>query len=102
MDLYKNIYQYTKSFPKGDRYNIGSELKQLNILIIELFIEAESTKKDWKLPILEKASIKLSLLKLLVRVAYEIKIIDPKKHLLLQDQLQEIGRMLGGWIKTVK
>lgn len=100
--MYKNIYQYTKSFPKVDRHNLGSELKQLNILIIELLIEAESAKKDWKLPLLEKVSIKITLLKLLIRVAYEIKILDPKKHLLLQEQLQEIGRMLGGWIKTVK
>jgi len=102
MDLYKNIYQYTKSFPKVDRYNLGNELKQSSIKIIELFIEAESTKKEWKLPLLEKASIKIGLLKILIRLAYEVKIIDSKKHLRLQEQLQEMGRMLGGWIKIVK
>jgi len=51
---------------------------------------------------LENADTKLSLLKLLFRLAYDLKIIDQRKSINLQEQLQEIGRMLGGWIKSVK
>jgi len=100
-DLYKNIYQLIKTFPKGDKYNLGQEIKCLNLQIIELLIEAEIAKKDWKAPLIEKASLKLSLLKILTRLASDIKIIDQKKYLGLQEQMQEIGRMLGGWLKAV-
>ena len=70
--------------------------------MIELFFEAESTHKDWKQPILQKANIKLSILKILIRLANDIGIINPKKTIQLQEQLQEIGRMIGGWIKYIR
>jgi len=101
-DLYKSIYQIVKTFPKGDKYNLGNELKNLNLQIIELLIEAESAKKDWKVPLVEKTSAKLGLLKIFIRLASDLKIIDQKKYLNIQEQLQEIGRMLGGWLKSLK
>ena len=101
-DLYKTIYQLIKTFPKSDKYNLGHELKILNLQLIELLIEAESAKKDWKAPLVEKASAKLGLLKIFIRLAFDLKIIDQSKYIKLQEQLQEIGRMLGGWIKSLK
>ncbi len=67
---------------------------------MELLIDAETAKRDWKSPLLQKASRKTDLLKLLLRLANEIKILDDKKYLSLTEKLQEIGRMLGGWLKT--
>lgn len=101
-DLYKIIHQNTKNFPKSDKYCLGEKIKNINLEILELLIEAEVAKRDWKTPILEKTSHKVKLLEILIRLAYEIRILDDKKYLDLQDKLQEIGRMIGGWIKTVK
>ncbi|MBI5221882.1 MAG: four helix bundle protein [Candidatus Magasanikbacteria bacterium] len=42
------------------------------------------------------------MLKIFIRLALEVKIIDDKKYLPLQERLAEIGRMLGGWMKTVR
>jgi len=41
-------------------------------------------------------------LKILFRLCYELKIINQKKYLLMEEKSQEIGRMLGGWIKSLK
>ena len=101
-DLYKLTYEYTKKFPKSDKYSLGEKIKNLLLEILELLIEAETAKHDWKQPILEKTSRKLDLLKILLRLANDIKIMDDKKYLTAQDQVQEIGRMLGGWIKAVR
>ncbi|NQT50231.1 diversity-generating retroelement protein Avd [Candidatus Kuenenbacteria bacterium] len=101
-DLYKDVYQAVKLFPKGDKHNLGNEIKNYSLQLLELLFKAERAKKDWKLPHLENADTKLSLLKLLFRLAYDLKIIDQRKSINLQEQLQEIGRMLGGWIKSVK
>ena len=101
-DLYKSVYQLVKNFPKGDKYNLGNDLKSLNLLIIELLIEAESAKKDWKAPLVAKASLKLSLLKIFIRLASDLKIIEQAKYIKLQEQSQEIGRMLGGWLKSLR
>lgn len=54
-----------------------------------------------KSDLLFQASSKLELLKLLVRLCFEIKAISNKQYLALESSLQEIGKMLGGWIKSV-
>jgi len=71
-----------------------------NILeVLELFLLAQTKEKSSKSLILNKADLKIKTVKLFVRMAYEIKAIDQKKYLLLEERLLEIGKMLGGWIK---
>ena len=77
-------------------------MKNLVLEILELLIEAETAKRDWKAPILEIASCKLGLLKILLRLGNDIKILEDKKYLTAQEQILEIGRQLGGWIKAVR
>ncbi len=99
-EAYRDLHQYVKAFPKSDKYCLGEKIKNINLEIMELLIDAETAKRDWKSPLLQKASRKTDLLKLLLRLANEIKILDDKKYLSLTEKLQEIGRMLGGWLKT--
>ena len=101
-DLYKLFNQYLTSFPKGKRYTIGQKIDQTILEMIELVIMAGYLPREQKLPSLQKLSIKLDLLKILLRLANETKCIDSNKHQQILLQCLEIGRMLGGWIKTVK
>jgi hypothetical protein len=101
-DLYKTNYEYTKAFPKSDKYALGEKTKLLILDMLELLIEAEAAKREWKEPVLEKVSNKLGVLKMIFRLAHEIKILDGKKYLQVTEQSLEIGRMLGGWLKSVK
>ena len=39
---------------------------------------------------------------MLIRLSNEIRVLDNKKYLILQEKLQEIGRMIGGWMKSIK
>jgi len=100
-DLYKLAHQYSKAFPKSDKYCLGGKIKSIILEVIEQLIEAETAKRDWKLAPLSKAGYKINLLKLLIRLCHEIKILDNRKYLALQEMLQEIGRMIGGWVKSV-
>jgi len=52
--------------------------------------------------VLEQTSLKLNLLRVFLRLCKEVKAIDNKKYVLLQEKIDEIGRMLGGWIKSTK
>lgn len=101
-DFYKLVYEYTKKFPKSDKYSLGEKIKNLILEVLELLIEAETAKRDWKGPVLEKASRKLGLLKILLRLANDVKVLDDKKYLTAQEQIQEIGRQVGGWTKAVR
>lgn len=69
--------------------------------LLELIIRAGDLPKREKLPLLKQASLKVDVLKILFRLLRDLKIIDNKKYLMLEEFLQEIGKMLGGWIKSV-
>ena len=84
------------------RYSLGLKLDATALEIFELLLIAGNTTSIQKIVALEKASSKLDLLKLLLRLAKDTQSLDNKKYLHLQSFLQEIGRMLGGWIKATK
>jgi len=51
---------------------------------------------------LQRISIKLDLLKVLLRLSKDSQAINNKRYLELELILQEIGKMLGGWIRSSK
>ncbi len=99
-EFYKLLYQYLKLFPKKDRYTLGQKIDLTTLEIMELIIAAGYLPREQKLPILQKASIKLELLKVLVRLSHDLKCMDNNKYQQASLQIIEIGKMLGGWIKT--
>lgn len=99
-ELYKIFYDYLPTFPKKDRYTLGQKCESILLDLIEAIICASSLPRQEKPPILKNASLKLDVLKVLFRLGKDLKVIDSKKYLVLEGYLQEIGRMLGGWIKT--
>lgn len=96
------MYQSLKLFPKKDRYSLGQRLDSLTLTIFESVIDASIQEKEKKLPSIEKSIISLDLLKVLIRLSKDIQALDNKKYLQLEQALQEIGRMLGGWRKSLK
>lgn len=71
--------------------------------LLEISLSAGNNKGvETKRQVLSEASAKLDLLKLLIRLAYEIRAIDQKAYLQLQGYLQEIGRMIGGWLRSLR
>ena len=92
--------------------NIGKSCRSLTALpstresegiiidIVESFLEAGYGQKGSKIAVLEKASVKLNTLRFFIRLMKDSKIIDSKKYILLQEMIDEIGRMLGGWIES--
>ena len=46
-------------------------------------------------------SADLDMLRVFLRLAFDVKILD-QKYVAIQQALDEIGRMLGGWLKSVR
>ena len=46
-------------------------------------------------------SMNVDLLKIILRLGFDLRILDQKKCISRQGELQEIGKMLGGWMKKV-
>lgn len=101
VDLYKEFYGYLKLFPKKDQYLLGKRCEDAILEFMQLILLAVSLPKEEKRQTLVTANGKFDQLKVLLRVARELKMIDTKKYLSLQEKIQEIGRMLGGWLRSL-
>ena len=101
-DLYKKFYTLRLSVSKQDRYTLWQKCETILIDILEGILFASQQSKIEKLPTLEKTSVKLNFLKVCIRLMKDVKAIDTKRYLTIEANLDEIGRMLGGWIKSTK
>lgn len=101
-DLYKEIYSLRNTLPKSDRHSIWQKVENASLEILEGILVAIGLPKDEKADILEGASKKLNILRVFIRLSKDVKAIDNKKYITLQEKLDEIGRMLGGWLKSLK
>lgn len=79
---------------------MGQRCEFVLLDLLEAIIMASNLSKTEKLPILRKASTKIDLLRVFFKLGKDLKIIENKKYVELEVDVSEIGKMLGGWIKT--
>ena len=100
-DFCKELYLILPNFPKRQRYTLGHQLDNLTLEFLELLLEANREQSE-KLALLARADSRLETLKIFLRLAKDSQSLDTKKYIHLESYLQEIGKMLGGWIKHAK
>ena len=100
--LYQECYRLGNKIPKRDKFGLWAKVETTNVEILTLTIKSALQSKNEKLETLETARLQIEVLKQLIRLASEIKIITDKIYLDLQNQLQEISRMINGWLKHTK
>ena len=101
-DLYKLLHEYRKLIPKHDRFTIFERCETVALNIIQGILRASGLRGRDKTPTLEEVSLNLNLLRVFIRLLKDVKAIDSKKYITLESAVDEIGRMLGGWIKSTK
>lgn len=81
---------------------MGQKCDECYLEIIEATILASQTRKPEKLEYLKKASAKFNLLKILIFLLKDFKILTNKDYQFFEQNFIEIGKMFGGWIKNTK
>lgn len=97
--VYKVWDELRNNFPKKSRYTLGTKIDDLLLGTIELLFIAGTLARTQKLPVLQRASGKLDLLKFFLQLSWELKVLDNKKYAALSGPLNDIGKMLGGWMR---
>lgn len=96
---YKLWHDFVPHIPKTARYTLGSKIDMCFIDVIELLFSASYATRENKPPYLQKAIAHLDLVKFFLQICWEIKSLDNKKYIVLSERLDEIGKMLGGWLR---
>jgi four helix bundle protein len=97
-DFADYAYPVFKQFPKSERYGIVADMKKSIDTMTHHAIEAE--KKYYKKTTLQELDVEIAYMRILVKRSYRRKFLPEKKKNMMLDYLSEIGRMLGGWMKT--
>jgi ribonucleotide reductase beta subunit family protein with ferritin-like domain len=93
-------YQAIKQFPRSEKYTFAAEIKSTMIRILKLIIR--TNKKYYKKTTMKDLDIELELLKTYIRLARDLNFLPFKKYEIWSKQLHEIGRLIGGWMKSVQ
>jgi hypothetical protein len=89
---------YHQTLAKTERYSLGQRIDSLFIESIESIAIAAFLSREEKPPYVRLAIRKVDTLKILLMILWETKSLDDKKYIALSEPLDEIGKMLGGWI----
>lgn len=95
--VYLIWYEYYRILPKLHRHSLGIKIDKIFVEIIEAISIASYLQKEEKLAWVKLAVRKVDTLKVLLLVLWESRSIEDKKFIILSENIEKIGRMLGGW-----
>ncbi len=101
--LYLAWYVGCQLIPKKDRFAIGQRTENLLLELMIFIVAAYHTKTlALKRNALFQANTTMECVKVLMRLAKDVKAIDQRLYIEYESQLQEMGKMLGGWIRQTQ
>ena len=86
------------NFPKDQRFLLADRIERILLDILEMLIEAVYSKE--RRGVLIKVNLKLDVLRFMMRIAKDMKYVNVKAYDFFCQSVLEIGRMVGGWVKT--
>jgi hypothetical protein len=87
----------TEKFPKRVRFTFADRINNLALDIAEDLIEARYSRD--KPAILRGANLRLEKLRILLRLSHRLHYLPHQGYEHASRSINEVGRMLGGWIK---
>lgn len=94
----------TTAFPREQRFVLARKVQDTALRFQECLIEAGSLPKERreaKLEWLNRADVELTKLRYHLRLCHDLNLIRPGQYRHAAGLLTEIGRLLGGWFKSL-
>jgi hypothetical protein len=94
LDAYTHIVLI--QFPKHEKHVLAAEIRATLARIIKLTVRV--AKKYYKKTTLQDLDVEIEYLRSLVRKSHRLKYINAHRYRVWSFHVDEIGRMVGGWI----
>jgi len=98
---YKLWHGYFTRLPKTVRYSLGAKIENYFSECLELSLAAGYSKREKKILIVRRLNLKFDYLKFFLKLLWELKALDNNKYAAISDNLSTVGKMLGGWLKSL-
>ena len=101
----KKVYSYWlglyKKFPKPERFGIGEKVDLAFLEVLELLHTLRYSQYSAKPTLIQEILPKIDRIKFFSEVSWENNLMTAKQYAELLEQLETIGRELGGWKKSL-
>lgn len=87
-----------EKFPRSQKFLLGDRVQGAALDVLERLIEA-TYLRDRRKP-LTTANLGLQKLRLLFRLAHELQHLDQARYEHAARQIDDVGRLVGGWIRA--
>jgi hypothetical protein len=102
-EVYKGIVDINNHLEKRWRYSLGHSLENSILSLLETLIMAKNAPKTLKSSYLLKSISHLEIMRLKLRLVLELKAVKNETNIFkIQQHNEEIGKMLGGWIRSLE
>ncbi|MBQ7036599.1 MAG: diversity-generating retroelement protein Avd [Clostridia bacterium] len=98
-DMMQYGYQALQQFPKSEKFALVTDIKHSMDILLKRCIEAQ--KKYYKKTTLQDMDVEIATLKAYLRLSFTLGFLPLKKYEVWSGMVVEIGKMLGGWLKSV-
>ncbi len=99
-DMIQYGYVALRQFPRAERHVLSQEIRTTMWLLLRLITVCN--KRYYKKTTLQDMDVAVDLLRSQVRLGKELGYLPFKKYEAWSRHIDEIGRMVGGWIRSVR
>ena len=89
---------HTGKFPRNHRFVLGERIERNLYDVLEMLIKAKYTRQRDEL--LRQVNLTLEILRFQMRLAKDLQCLKVESYGFAAKALDEIGRLVGGWLKT--
>ena len=97
IDFVKWLMVTTDNFPKKARFTFADRLISIALQNVEDLVDARYSSN--KTQTLRRVNRNLEKMRVLIRICFEMKFIPKKTYEHASFRINEVGKMLGGWLK---
>jgi hypothetical protein len=93
---------YVEKMPKFERYAIGLPILEKSFSILDLVLLARIKHGPSQVLLVRKIDVELKSMQLRLRIGNAAKAVPHKHYIRNSEQLAELGKIIGGWIKNAE
>lgn len=94
------LMKHTEKFPKSARFSVSARIENKILEFLECIVTANRLKNKYER--LNSADNVLENLRILIRLSKDMQFVNLRSYEYAVRQMDEIGRLLGGWLKQQK
>jgi len=97
-DLIVDLVPQLARFPRSYRFVLGEKIERDLYSVLDGLLDAQYGRD--RAAALRQVNVELERLRFRIRLAKDLKVISLKRYEMVAAELLEIGKMVGGWLRS--